>query len=161
MNFGHSSKIHLVTGRMFRKEINITVRKAREGGPKMTAPTEPPTWRSATQRGNDTEASLLPFTCFISEVTHHTSRATFHPEASPRAGSIYIARDLHNSHLPACSLLLLNNFFLSPCCLSSLAIYCFCWDTQWVWSQINESRVVCNVTTVLLMMNKSSSPQPP
>lgn len=32
MNFGRSSKIHLVIGRMFREEINITVSKAREGG---------------------------------------------------------------------------------------------------------------------------------
>jgi len=32
MNFGCSSKIPLITGRTFRKEINITVRKAREEG---------------------------------------------------------------------------------------------------------------------------------
>lgn len=43
MNFGHSSKIHFVTGGMFREEVNIIVRKVRAGDPKMTAPTEPPT----------------------------------------------------------------------------------------------------------------------
>lgn len=42
MNFGRSSKIHSVTGGMFREEINIIARKAREGGPKMTDPIEPP-----------------------------------------------------------------------------------------------------------------------
>lgn len=34
MNFGRSSKILLVTGAMFREEINIIVRKVRAGDPK-------------------------------------------------------------------------------------------------------------------------------
>lgn len=41
MNFGHSSKIHLLTPEMFRKKINITLGKARERSPKMPVPIEP------------------------------------------------------------------------------------------------------------------------
>lgn len=41
MNFGPSSKIHVVTEGMFREEINSTVRKVRQGCPKVTAHTEP------------------------------------------------------------------------------------------------------------------------
>lgn len=42
MNLGPSSKILLVTEGMFGEEINRTVRKVREGCPKVTAHTEPP-----------------------------------------------------------------------------------------------------------------------
>lgn len=43
MNLGPSSKIHLVTEGMFREEINRTVRKVREGCPKVAAHIELPT----------------------------------------------------------------------------------------------------------------------
>lgn len=43
MNFGPSSKVHLVTEGMFREEINRTVRKVREGCPAVTAHIESPT----------------------------------------------------------------------------------------------------------------------
>lgn len=151
MNFGHSSKIHLLTPEMLRKDINITARKATERSPKTSTPIEP--------HPNELypKGPWHEFYCSYALVLHLKLlywRAAFHTEANSGAGNS--ARQLHDCHFPACSLLLSNIFSVLFLGLSNNFLLLLEYAVRFIY----EIQVVCSVSAALLMMNKSSSPQP-
>lgn len=136
---------------MFREEINRTVRKVREGCPKVAAHIELPTWRrGATPQG----LQCCPSLAFPLEQPIQYSRAAFPTAATPEVGSIYTARFAWLSYSCTFFTAAAYTFLLSPCYSFPLAASAGARGE----SDLKLVRAEwCAMSQLLLMMNKGSS----